>query len=217
MSKTDIVVDYDVFGNCLVIDRHTTEQLLTLLGCVNVEKWDTDFLVRTLKRVSVFGGVTEIDPQFQNLINDIRKIGVGGVIVIRSDKRPTNTPIALIDRVFTRQGSPKIVNKKKRKRGEAFSFAKCGIPVGATLVLKKDPSITCTVIGDPYVVDFNDGQEKSFTERTRDLLGSKESTYLSPMHYWMYKDKLLRFYYREFQCDKKSNSKNRKGKKCLKN
>ena len=211
-KKTDISIDYDVFGSCLVIDRNLTENLLRQLGCVNVEKWDTDFLVRTLKRVSMFGGVTELESQYQELVDEIKKIGVGGVIVIRSDKRPTNSPIALVDRVFTKQSPSKSSHKKKRRRGEPFSFEKCGIPVGAVLVLKKDPSVTCTVVGDPYIVDFNDGQEKSFTERTRDLLGSKESTYLSPMHYWMYKDKLLRFYYREFQTDDKVSVKS-KGKK----
>ena len=123
---------------------------------------------------------------------------------MRSTKRPVNAPIAFVDRVFTKSKKTGTTKKKKRTRGETFSFAKCHIPVGAVLALKKDPTITCTVVGDPWRIDFHDGIEKSFTERTRDLIGSKGTTYLSPMHYWMYEGKLLRVYYRQYQCSPKN-------------
>ncbi len=207
---------FDQFGRCLVVDRSSAETLLTMLGCVNTEKWDTDFIVRSLRRVSLFRGVGEVTPPYQKLLDAIEDVSINGVIVIRSTRRQVTKPITLVDRVLAKNShkTDASINTKKRKkkrvRGETFSFAKCGIPVGATLCLKKDPSITCTVIGDPWLVDFKDGVMKSFTERTRDLLGSKDSTYLSPMHYWLYNGKLLRVYYREVQCkDKNANKKDK--------
>ena len=104
-----------------------------------------------------------------------------------------------IDRDFTRGRKSAKKARRKRRRGDVFSFAKCGIPVGAVLTLKKDPTVTCKVVGDPWLLDFGDGMTKSFTSRTRELLGVKDSTYLSPMHYWLYDGRLLRDYYRENQ------------------
>lgn len=212
--KKDETPSFDQFGRCLVVDRNSAETLLTMLGCVNTEKWDTDFIVRSLRRVSLFRGVGEVTPPYKKLLDAIEDVSVNGVIVIRSNRRQVTKPMTLVDRVLsksTHKTDSSIATKKKKKkrvRGETFSFAKCGIPVGATLCLKKDPSITCTVIGDPWLVDFKDGIMKSFTERTRDLLCSKDSTYLSPMHYWLYNGKLLRVYYREVQCkDKNANKK----------
>ena len=197
------VPSFDQFGKCVVVDRDSAENLLSMLGCVNTEKWDTDFLVRSLHRVSVFKGCGEVSEAYRPLLEALGRVGTNGIIVVRSSKRPVNKPIAFTDRVFTKPSSRSgnsTIKRKKRVRGETFSFHKCGIPVGAVLILKKDPSITCTVVGDPWRVDFHDGVEKSFTERTRDLIGSKESTYLSPMHYWMYNGQLLRVYYRNIQC-----------------
>ena len=219
-SKEDIP-SFDQFGSCLVVDRNSAENLLMMLGCVNTDKWDTDFIVRSLRRVSLFKGIGEVTQPYLKLMKAIEDVGVNGVIVIRSNRRPLNAPLTLIDRVSAKSSPKKDSSnttpkkrKKKRVRGETFSFAKCGIPVGATLCLKKDPSITCTVIGDPWLVDFRDGVMKSFTERTRELLGSRDSTYLSPMHYWLYEGKLLRVYYREIQCkDKNSNKKENKPNK----
>lgn len=223
MNKAD-VPSFDQFGKCIVIDRDTAENFLGMLGCVNTEKWDTDFLVRSLYRVSLFRGCAELTEPYKPLMSALERIGTNGIIVVRSSKRPVNKPVALADRVFTKSASrtasgnnPK---RKKRVRGETFSFVKCGIPFGSTLYLKRDPSITCTVVGDPWIVDFHDGVTKSFTERTRELLASKDSTYLSPMHYWCYDGKLLRVYYRNIQCKgkkkvKDNNSSVKDGEKCL--
>lgn len=194
---------YMKYGNMVVVDRVDAEQLFAAVGCVNVGKWDSDVLVLRLKRLAMFCDADLHVGSFQPLIDAILGLGAGGSIVLRNTTKPQAEPLSAMDIYYARMEGrhSKSSNGRgvQRVRGATFSFDKCGIPVGSTLVWKRDPSITCTVVGDPWVVDFGDDVMESFTNRTRKLLGVKESTYLSPMHYWMYDGKLLRCYYKKFQ------------------
>lgn len=194
-------------GNCVVVDRNQAERLFALLGCMNVNKWDSDVLVHRLRRIAVFCSQDmDIDGEYKKLVDTILSVGPVGAIVLRNSSEPTSPCIPLTERHFDdAHRSVKRRSQGPRKRGSVFSFTKCGIPIGSTLVLKKDPKVTCKVVGDPWVVDFGDGVYESFTNRTKRALGAKESTFLSPMNYWMYKGVLLRVYYNKKQKRKKVN------------
>ena len=190
---------YEVKGKLLVVDRGDANELFNRLGCVNVEAWDAGPMVHRLYRAPAFLDDSEAG-DLKPLLDLIKKHKTNLEIVLRNDTSSTVPPISILEKEIRRKiGKKRTRSRKKRKRGPLFSFEACHIPPGATLTLKRDPSITCTVIGDPWMVDFGDGVAASFTSRTRELLDVKESTYLSPMDYWCYKDKLLKYYYREFQ------------------
>lgn len=192
---------YFVDGDCLVVRRDHAERLFVMLGCVNVHKWDADVLVMRLRRIGLFCDNDIYIGEYAALTRAITKLGVNGTIILKNHLQPVNelqdvTEIQYPDEV-TKQKLQR--PRKKRKRGPLFSFAACNIPVGATLVLKRDPSVTCKVVGDPLLVDFGDGQDMSFSRRTGQYLDIKDSTYVSPMHYWLYEGKLLKWYYAQNQ------------------
>ena len=190
-------------GEFLIVERRCAEMLLTALGCVNVTRWQDDVFVKRLKNVELIYEEGMEVGDFKELLDAIL-IADPDTILLRCSgrfKRCTeivNQLSALKDMKIDGRRVRRLP-KNKRKRGQGFSFEKCGIPAGATLVLKRDPSVTCTVIGDPWLVDFGDGNQESFSVRTKQLLGAKPSTYMSPMHYWMFEGKLLRWYYRRHQ------------------
>ncbi len=193
---------YSKVGNHLVINREQAEKLFAMLGCVNASKWDADVLVQRLRRIAVFCDADLHVGEYQPVIDAIISIGPSGGIILRNDAEQKAAPVPLDEIDFTSPKGRSKNKRHKRKRGEPFSFDKCKIPRGAVLTLKRNPAVTCTVVGDPWVVDFGDGIVESFTARTKQLLGAKDSTFLSPMHYWMYNDKLLRFYYKKYQSEK---------------
>lgn len=200
---------YSAVGNYVVVDRDEAERLFIALGCVNVKNWDSDVVVQRLKRIALLCDDSVDVGEHKELLAAILAIGPGGSIVLRNNTAPVAPPVSAIDRKYSSGSRGKSVRRKKQKRGALFSFTKCGIPVGAVLKLKRDPTIQCTVIGDPWVVDFGDGVMEPFTIRTKKLLGAKETTYMSPMNYWMYEGKLLRHYYKNIQC-KNNKSTNKK-------
>ncbi len=63
------------------------------------------------------------------------------------------------------------IETESHERRENFSFAKCGIPVGAELVFVQDPSVRCTV-ADERRVSYQ-GQTYSMSRLARELLRSK--------------------------------------------
>ncbi len=63
------------------------------------------------------------------------------------------------------------IETESHERRENFSFAKCGIPVGAELTFSHDPSILCTV-ADERRVSYH-GEMRSMSGLARELLGSK--------------------------------------------
>lgn len=191
-------------GDCLVVRRDHAERLFSMLGCVNVHKWDADILETRLRRIGLFCDNDIYIGEYASLVRDIGELGVGGSIVLKSYLSPVGEPKDVVEAHEAKESLAKKSPwpRKKRKRGPVFSFEACGIPVGATLVLKHDPSITCKVVGDPLLVDFGDGTELSFSKRTGIFLGIKENTYLSPMHYWLYNGKLLKWYYSRMQKSK---------------
>lgn len=195
---------FEIGKKHIIIDRDAAEELFTILGCVNVDNWDDDIVVRRLRRIAMFlGDDVDLGP-YRSLVGAIRQLVPTDTIMLRNTRqaaKPQPTPFEAVNQKLVKL---KRKTKKTRRRGEKFSFAKCGIPIGATLTLKRDPSVTCTVVGDPWKVDFGDDTKASFTARTRALIGAKGSTYLSPMHYWEYNGKLLRHYYRAFQSPGKS-------------
>lgn len=188
---------FEVKDNLLIVDRITAEQLFLTLGCVNVDKWDADLLAQRLKQVALFCDAELNVGEFQDLLDAIMLLKPHDGIVLRSSSNQKHAPTSFMDQSFIPDKGRK--PEHFRRRGAIFSFKKCGIPKGATLVLKRDPTITCKVIGDPWIVDFGDNVTESFSQRTRKLLGVKATTYLSPMHYWMYDGRLLRHYYRKIQ------------------
>lgn len=191
---------YELQGKVLLVDRSDADELFTRFGCTNVKLWDAATMVHRLYRIPAFidtdGEVGDLLP----LVELIKRYKTDIDIVLRNDTSSKVPPISFLEKEIQRKiGKKRTRSRSKRKRGPLFSFEACHIPSGATLTLKKDPSITCTVVGDPWVVDFGDGTKTSFTSRTRDLLDVKESTYLSPMHYWCYEGKLLKYYYKKYQ------------------
>ena len=186
----------------IILDRDFVRGLFKTLGCTTVDHWDDDVLVSRLQRVPAM--MTEERWQlieFRPYVDTVKRLRDSRPlcrIIIKSNDEPKAQPVPVIDKPI-RVGPRRKNTGKATKRRERFSFQKCGIPRGATLVLKRNPQITCTVIDDPWHVDFGDGEWTSFTARTKALIGAKETTYLSPMHYWMYNGRLLRDYYEEWQ------------------
>lgn len=200
---------YELQGKVLVVDRSDANTLFLRFGCTNVASWDAHTMVHRLYHIPAFidcdGEVGDLQP----LVDLIKDNQDRVEIVIRNDSTPSVPPISFLEKEIQRKiGKKRTRTRKKRKRGPIFSFEKCNIPPGSTLTLKRDPSVTCTVVGDPWLVDFGDGIKVSFTSRTRDLLNVNETTYLSPMHYWCYEGKLLKHYYEKYQ--KKSEKKDGK-------
>lgn len=191
---------YELQGKVLLIDRSDADTLFKRFGCVNVEKWDAHTMVHRLYRVPAFIDCDGDVGDLKGLVDLIKKHGTNADIVLRNDKTSTIPPVSFLEKEIERKiGKKRTRSRKKRKRGPLFSFEACHIPSGSVLTLKRDPEITCVVVGDPWMVDFGDGAKVSFTSRTRDLLNVRESTYLSPMHYWCYKGKLLYSYYKQYQ------------------
>ncbi len=190
---------FELDGNCLIIDRHDANELFSRIGCVNAPKWDEMTMVKRLfraPRLRDYGDVGD----FLDLLDAIQGIGHSGEIILRNDKPATVPLITILEKKFGKSaGSKRVKEPKKRTRGATFSFEKCHIPPGSVLCLKKDPSVTCTVVGDPWLVDFGDGEMRSFTSRTRELLGVKDTTYLSPQFYWTFEGELLSKYYDKYQ------------------
>jgi hypothetical protein len=73
--------------------------------------------------------------------------------------------------------------KKKKSQG----FAAFGIPVGATLVYKKDPSIMVKTLDDRNKVEYQ-GKPYSISTLAKQLVGSPVSGYL----YFKYGDKVIK-------------------------
>lgn len=190
----------------IVLDRPFVQKLFEALGCTTVAQWDDDVLVNRLRRVPLLITDARLGSmefaEFAPLIRQLMDSAVPPKIIIRSSAIPTAPPTPVIEKPI-RVGPRRKSKGHTLKRRERFSFRKCGIPRGATLILKRNPTITCTVIDDPWLVDFGDGDWSSFTARTKKLIGAKETTYLSPMHYWLYEGRLLRDYYEEWQAKKK--------------
>jgi len=181
----------------LVIERRCAEQLFTLLGCTNTDTWSDENVVMRLKKIGVFYDARTDVGDFRSMLD--------AIIVTDPERILLRYNSKFVDCV-SKQNKLEVLKEKrvegklyeKRSRKERFSFVKCGIPIGGTLVLKRDPSVTCVVRGDTFKVDFGDGgKEISLSERTRKLINSKEGVYVSPMYYWMYEGKLLVDYYRE--------------------
>ena len=199
---------FDLDGNCLIVDRADANELFLRIGCVNVDRWDEDAMTFRLHRAPSLrqcgAGVGDLEP----LIDAVSLIGPTGTIILRNDVKPSESLVSILEKKFSKfAGRRRSRGGRKRKRGELFSFIKCHIPPGSVLAFKRDPNITCKVVGDPWIVDFGDGEVRSFTSRTRELLGAKETTFLSPQFYWTFEGKLLSKYYEQYQRPKKRSRK----------
>ena len=202
---------YELQGKVLLIDRGDADELFTRFGCTNVKTWDAGTMVHRLRRIPAFidteGEVGDLLP----LVELIKHYKNDIDIVLRNDTVSRVPPIDFLEKEIQRKiGKKRTRSRRKRRRGPLFSFEACHIPPGSILTLKKNPEITCVVVGDPWIVDFGDGTKASFTSRTRDLLDVKESTYLSPMHYWCYNGKLLKYYYKKYQNTEEDQEKRKK-------
>lgn len=191
----------------ITIERQCLEQLFQALHFERVSMWDDDILI---KRAALLCKIDDGGPvgEFREVLDTLMRYDAEH-IVLRYNATfttPVDTP-SLSERLAYAKLHGKLITKprkkgrknSRRKRGELFSFSKSGIPVGAVLHLKRDPSITCIVTGPSYQVDFGDGDLSSFTAHTRKLLNVKSTTYLSPMNYWLYNNKLLQHYYHKVQ------------------
>ena len=190
----------------MVLDRTFVLELFNeAMGCTTAASWDDDTLVRRLKRLPGLVSASRLETTafapYLEVVNKIKRQKGVCSIIIKSNEEPVADPVSIVDKPI-RIGPRRKIKGKTSKRRERFSFKKCGIPKGATLTLKRDRNVTCTVIGDPWNVDFGDGRWTSFTARTKELIGAKETTYLSPMYYWEYNGVLLRDYYEDWQARK---------------
>lgn len=81
--------------------------------------------------------------------------------------------------------------QRSAKRAPRFSFSQAGIPLGATLVFERDPSVTAIVAGDRTIL-FQ-GVETSLSDaalRAFRALGYNWSQVQGPQ-YWLYEDESL--------------------------
>lgn len=76
---------------------------------------------------------------------------------------------------------------EERKKEKSKGFAALGIPVGATLVFKKDPSVTVKTMDDKNKVEYL-GKPQSISTLAKQLVGSPVSGYL----YFLYEGKILK-------------------------
>lgn len=195
----------------LLVERSCLEQLFTILGCENVVHWDDDILIRRAKYLCKLDDGSPVG-EFRELLDALLLQDIDKIVLQKNTKFPScvsyrsETCLAPLKGTQikgkknanrAKPAQPK--NQKPRKRNETFSFLKSGIPVGAVLHFKRDPTITCIVVGDPYMVDFGRGVTDSFTNHTRRLLNTKKTTYLSPRFYWTYEGKPLDYYYTHVQ------------------
>lgn len=196
--------DFYSMDGFLIVERRCAEQLFEALGCVNTTKWRDDVLIDRLKHISLLYDDETNVGDFAPLLNLLVTTEKNSILLrynrtFAKCAQQVNT-LAVLNKVKIE--GKRVKNHKKRKRRASFSFEQCGIPVGATLVLKRDSRYTCTVIGDVWQIDLKGSlldvleyQNMSFTDITRMLIGAKGTTFVSPMHYWLYEGKLLRHYY----------------------
>lgn len=199
----------------LLVERSCLEQLFTILGCENVTQWDDDILIRRAKYLCKLDDGSPVG-EFRELLDALLLQDVNKIVLQQNKKFPSCisyrnssclTPLKdtkvkgkmVSPAAKTKDKAAKPKDKKPRKRNEIFSFHKAGIPIGAVLHFKRDPTITCVVVGDPYLVDFGGGVTDSFTNHTRRLLNTKKTTYLSPRYYWTYEGRSLDYYYTHIQ------------------
>jgi hypothetical protein len=77
--------------------------------------------------------------------------------------------------------------KAGRSKAKSRGFAAFGIPVGATLVFKKDPAVTVKTLDGKNKVEYQ-GKPYSISTLAKQLVGSPVSGYL----YFKYGDKVLK-------------------------
>jgi len=75
---------------------------------------------------------------------------------------------------------------KERQKAKSKGFAVLGVPVGAVLTLRKDPTITATVMDEKNKVEYN-GKVYPISGLAKELMGTPISGY----HAFKYKDVLL--------------------------
>lgn len=85
------------------------------------------------------------------------------------------------------------VQAEAKERRESFSFAKCGIPVGAEIVLNSRPDIVATV-KDEHQIEYQ-GNAYSLSALAQEIL--QTSYPLQGPVYWLYQGKKLRDIRRE--------------------
>jgi hypothetical protein len=77
--------------------------------------------------------------------------------------------------------------KVNRDKAKSQGFAALGIPVGSTLVFKKDPAVTVKTLDDKNKVEYQ-GKPYSISTLAKQLVGSPVSGYL----YFKYEGKALK-------------------------
>jgi hypothetical protein len=77
--------------------------------------------------------------------------------------------------------------KASRSKAKSRGFAAFGIPVGATLIFKKDPAVTVKTLDGKNKVEYQ-GKPYSISTLAKQLVGSPVSGYL----YFKYGDKILK-------------------------
>lgn len=187
-----------VSSDILVVERSCAEQLFSKLGCRNVRRWEDDLMVERLRHAAIFYDPRIDVGDYHILLSRLACSGDSEIVLRYGFDFPECVESA--SRLAVLKDGRVRGLKKRHKRDQPFSFAKCGIPAGATLVFKPNPEITCTVEGDPWRVDFGDDSSHSFSQRTRILAGAKD--WVSPKNYWLYEGKLLRYYYKKVQLGK---------------
>jgi hypothetical protein len=76
---------------------------------------------------------------------------------------------------------------EERKKEKSRGFEAFGIPVGSTLVFKKDPSVTVKTLDDKNKVEYQ-GKPYSISTLAKQLVGSPVSGYL----YFKYGGKIIK-------------------------
>jgi hypothetical protein len=79
------------------------------------------------------------------------------------------------------------LTKVSRDKAKSHGFAALGIPIGSTLVFKKDPAITVKTLDDKNKVEYL-GKPYSISTLAKQLVGSPVSGYL----YFKFEGKVLK-------------------------
>jgi hypothetical protein len=77
--------------------------------------------------------------------------------------------------------------KVERKKEKSQGFAALGIPIGSTLIFKKDPAVTVKTLDDKNKVEYL-GKPYSISTLAKQLVGSPVSGYL----YFKFEGKVLK-------------------------
>jgi hypothetical protein len=182
------VNDYYIIHDYLVIARTYLEEMFSyVMGSSNTVSWQDDNMFRRFKKLIDIQLPADKLGKYAELFALASLTPMSMWVMRAGDMSDTQT---VLTQIFG-----DTIPKRVRKRRPQFVFSDIGIPVGSELHLKMNQDYVVTVDGDPMSVLYNGELVTRFSVFTKRLIGALPTTYLSPMHYWLYHGKLLAEYY----------------------